>query len=108
MVSPDVDVRAAGGGLPGRVASADYQAGCERVDPGRRVRARSFSNPQLATDSEDHEVRVWGLETLLPLHTLKQPPGAAAGGAPVHSHASGGGEVLGAVGEEMVVWGRLG
>ena len=48
-------------------------------------------------------MRVWDLETLQPLHTLRQPAGA-----PVYSLVSDGGEVWAAVGKEVVVWGRRG
>ena len=53
--------------------------------------------------SEGLEVRVWDLEMLRPQHTLRQP---AEGD--VLSLVSDGREVLGAVGEQVVVWGRLG
>jgi len=52
---------------------------------------------------EGYAVRVWDLATLQPLHTLRQPAGAS-----VFQLAVDGGEVWGAVGEEVVVWGRLG
>ena len=61
----------------------------------------SISRDHMAT--EEHEVRVWDLETLQPLHTLRQPAGV-----PVFSLASDRGEVFGAVGKEVVVWGRRG
>ena len=61
----------------------------------------SWSNPHSRT--EEYEARVWDLETLEPLHTLKQPAGR-----PVSGLASDGGEVWGAVGKEVVVWGRRG
>ena len=61
----------------------------------------SYSQQYSAT--EEYEVRVWDLETLQPLHTLRQPAGA-----PVYSLASDGGEVWAAVGKELVVWGRRG
>jgi F-box/WD-40 domain protein 7 len=51
--------------------------------------------------AEEYEARVWDLETLAPLHTLRQPAGLQ-----VASLASDGGEVWGAVGEDVVVWGR--
>jgi F-box and WD-40 domain protein CDC4 len=51
--------------------------------------------------SEGGEVRVWDLETLRPLHTLVQPAGAH-----VLSLVCVGMEVWGAVGEQVVVWGR--
>ena len=44
---------------------------------------------------------MWDLETLLPLHTLPQPRGCA-----VCALVSDGGEVLAAVGQHVVVWGR--
>ena len=53
------------------------------------------------SQGKEHEVRVWDLATLQPLHTFSQPAGAE-----VSSLASDGGEVWGAVGEEVVVWGR--
>ena len=52
-------------------------------------------------EEEEHALRVWDLETLQPLHTLTQPAG-------VLLLASDGGEVWGAVEEEVVVWGRRG
>ena len=61
----------------------------------------SCSNPY--SDTKEHEARVWDLETLEPLHTLKQPAGQ-----PVLGLASDGGEVWGAVWEDVVVWGRRG
>jgi hypothetical protein len=53
--------------------------------------------------TEEYEVLVWDLETLEPLHTLRQPAGNDVWGL-----ASDGGEVWGAVGDEIVVWGRRG
>ena len=53
--------------------------------------------------TEEYEARVWDLETLEPLHTLRQPAGQD-----VLALASDGGEVWGAVGECVVVWGRRG
>ena len=53
--------------------------------------------------SEECEVRVWDLETLLPLHTLRQPAGDD-----VQSMVWDGREVWVAVGEQVVVWGRRG
>ena len=50
---------------------------------------------------EAYAVRVWDLATLQPLHTLRQPAGAS-----VFQLAVDCGEVWGAVGEEVVVWGR--
>ena len=52
---------------------------------------------------EEYEVRVWDLETLAPLHALKQPAGRRIKGL-----ASDGGEVWMACGEEVVVWGWRG
>ena len=59
----------------------------------------SFSDPHSRT--EEYEVRVWDLETLEPLHTLKQ-----AAGNMVTGLASYGEEVWGLVGKDVVVWGR--
>ncbi len=53
--------------------------------------------------TEKYEARVWDLETLEPLHTLRQPAGQYVDGL-----VSYGEEVWGAVGKEVVVWGRLG
>ena len=53
--------------------------------------------------SEGQEVRVWDLETLRPLHTLRQPAGDD-----VRSLLSDGREVWGAVGSQVVVWGQRG
>ena len=53
--------------------------------------------------SAEQEVRVWDLETLRPLHAMRQPAGIG-----VWSLVGDGGEVWGAVGEEVVVWGRRG
>ena len=53
--------------------------------------------------SVEREVRVWDLETLRPLHTLRQPAGAD-----VESLVWNGREVWGAVGSQFVVWGRRG
>ena len=69
----------------------------------------SLSEPYSAYDSHhhsasaEHEVRVWDLETLRPLHTMRQPAGQR-----VWSLVGDGGEVLGAEGQEVVVWGRRG
>ena len=52
--------------------------------------------------TEEYEARVWDLETLEPLHTLRQ-----AAGQNVMGLVSNGGEVWGAVGLEVLVWGRL-
>ena len=51
--------------------------------------------------SEAYEVRVWDLETMEPLHTLKQPAGRD-----VCWLVRDGGEVWGAGGKQVVVWGR--
>ena len=61
----------------------------------------SWSDPHSRT--EEYEARVWDLETLEPLHTLRQ-----AAGRSVMGLACDGGEVWGAVGEDVVVWGRRG
>ena len=61
----------------------------------------SSSNPPSAT--EEYEVRVWDLETLQPLHTLRQQAGQK-----VQSLVHDRGEVWGAVGRQVVVWGRRG
>ena len=53
--------------------------------------------------SDVREVRVRDLETLRPLHTMRQPAGQR-----VWSLVGDGGEVLGAEGQEVVVWGRRG
>ncbi len=53
--------------------------------------------------TEVYEARVWDLETLEPLHTLRQPAGQLVRGL-----ASDGGEVWGVVGSDVVVWGRRG
>ena len=58
--------------------------------------------PHLLTEEYD-EARVWDLETLEPLQTLRQ-----AAGQYVLGLASDGEEVWGAVGDEVVVWGRRG
>ncbi len=59
----------------------------------------SSSKPHSAT--EEYEARVWDLETLEPLHTLRQLAGHRLRGL-----ASNGGEVWGAVGSKVVVWER--
>ena len=51
--------------------------------------------------TEEFELKIWDLETLQPLHTFRQPVGQR-----VRSLISDGGEVWGAVGQEVVVWGR--
>jgi WD40 repeat protein len=61
----------------------------------------SFSDPHSRT--EEYEVRVWDLETLEPLHTLRQPAGHV-----VYAFASDGGEIWGGVGNSVAVWGRRG
>jgi WD40 repeat protein len=61
----------------------------------------SFSDPRSLT--EEYEARVWDLETLEPLHTLRQ-----AAGQRVWGLASDGGEVWGAGGKDVVVWVRRG
>ncbi len=61
----------------------------------------SISNPHSHT--EEYEVRVWDLETLEPLHTLRQGAGIWVTGL-----ASYGEEVWGSVGQYVVVWGRQG
>ncbi len=61
----------------------------------------SSSHPH--SPAEVYEARVWDLETLAPLHTLRQ-----AAGHRVWSLASDGGEVWGAIGKDVVVWGRRG
>jgi WD40 repeat protein len=66
----------------------------------------SASNPNSRTEEYEYEARVWDLETLELLHTLRQPAGQ-----PVLELASDGGEVWGAVGTDVVVslvWGRRG
>ena len=55
------------------------------------------------SDTEEYEARVWDLETLEPLHTLKQ-----AAGQDVCGLTSDAGEVWGAGGKELIVWGRRG
>ena len=52
---------------------------------------------------DEYEVRVWDLETLAPLHVLKQPAGRRVKGL-----TSDGGEVWMASGYEVVVWGWRG
>ena len=52
---------------------------------------------------QQHEVRVWDLETLQPLHTLRQPAGDD-----VCSLVCDGREVWMAAGQQVAVWGRLG
>jgi WD40 repeat protein len=61
----------------------------------------SLRNPHSRT--EEYEVRVWDLETLEPLHTLRQGAGSLVAGL-----ASYGEEVWGSVGKDVVVWGRQG
>ncbi len=59
----------------------------------------SFSAPHSRT--EKYEARVWDLETLAPLHTLRQPAGHCVAGL-----LSDGDEGWGDVGQGVVVWGR--
>jgi hypothetical protein len=59
----------------------------------------SISKPHSLT--ERYEARLWDLDTLRPLHTIRQAAGQDVGGL-----VSDGGEVWGAVGEAVVVWGR--
>ena len=59
------------------------------------------SSSVVHSDTEEYEARVWDLETLEPLHTLRQPAGQRVLGL-----ASDGGEVWGAGGMDVVVWGR--
>jgi hypothetical protein len=59
----------------------------------------SVSVPHSRT--EEYEARVWDLETLEPLHTLRQ-----AAGDDVCALASDGEEVWGAGGQSVAVWGR--
>ena len=68
-------------------------AGCVRLGAGGRVNWR--------LKISGGEVRVWDLQTLLPLHTLRQPAGDD-----VRSLVWDGREVWGAVGSQVVVWGR--
>ena len=68
---------------------------------GSALVGRSFSDPH--SHNEEYEARVWDLETLEPLHTLRQPAGHRVMGL-----ASDGEEVWGAVGQAVVVWGRRG
>jgi len=83
-----------------------YPAGSEQY-----IRSLAVSGSTLVGGSwslehshaEEYEVRVWDLETMEPLHTLRQPAGDYVVGL-----ASDGGEVWGAVGEGLVVWGRRG
>ena len=53
------------------------------------------------TEEEESEVRVWRLDTLEPEHTLTQPTGCD-----VYSLFGVSGEVWGAVGKQLVMWGR--
>ncbi len=53
--------------------------------------------------AQEYDVLVWDLETLAPLHTLGQAAGDDAEGL-----VSDGGEVWGAVGKGVTVWGRRG
>ena len=63
----------------------------------------SFSKPHSLTEEYRDEVRVWDLETLEPLHTLRQVAKNIVNGL-----ASYGEEVWGSVGKDVVVWGRRG
>jgi hypothetical protein len=63
----------------------------------------TVSYPPSETHKEEYEVRVWDLETLEPLHMLRLPAEECVAGL-----ASDGGEVWGAVGPAVVVWGRGG
>ena len=54
-----------------------------------------------SVSEEKRKVRVWDLETLRPLHTLRQPAEDD-----VRSLLSDGREVWAAVGSQVVVWGR--
>ena len=68
---------------------------------GQTLVGGSYSFPHSRT--EEYEARVWDLETLEPLHTLRQ-----AAGRYVMGLASDREEVWGAVGQSVVVWGRRG
>jgi hypothetical protein len=59
------------------------------------------SNSDPHSRTEEYEARVWDLETLEPLHTLRQPAGDH-----VCDLASDGEEVWGAGCQSVVVWGR--
>ncbi len=61
----------------------------------------SESDPHSPT--EEYEARVWDLETLEPLHTLRQPAGHHVIGLVGDDE-----ELWGAVGKDVVVWGRRG
>ena len=75
----------------------------------QHIRCLAVSGPTLVGGSfgvlhsrtEEYEVRVWDLQTLEPLHTLRQPAGHV-----VYALASCGGEVWGGVGKSVAVWGR--
>ena len=75
------------------------------------IRSLAASGPALVGGSsssslsrtEEYEARVWDLETLEPLHTLRQPAGQRVLGL-----ACDGEVVWGAVGKDVVVWGRRG
>jgi WD40 repeat protein len=78
------------------------------AESGQFIRSLAVSGSTLVGGSssdplaeEEHEARVWDLETLEPLHALRQPAGCRVWGL-----ASDGGEVWGVVGEDVVVWGR--
>ena len=81
-------------------AGSEQYIGCLAVS-GPTLVGGSWS--RRLSPAEEYEVRVWDLETLEPLYTLRQPAGIDVSGL-----ASDGGEVWGAVGEELVVWGRRG
>ena len=73
------------------------------------IKSLAVSGPTLVggsyscSEEEEHEVRVWDLETLEPLHTLRQAAGDFVTGL-----ASHGEEVWGSVGKVVAVWGRRG
>jgi hypothetical protein len=73
---------------------------------GLYPRSLAVSGPALVSGSSavgglQGEVRVWALEDLEPVHTLRQPAGSA-----VRALLAADGEVWGAVGRDVVVWGR--
>jgi F-box and WD-40 domain protein CDC4 len=84
--------------VPASAAGSDHYVVSLAVS-GPMLVGGSLSEPHLAT--EEYEARVWDLETLEPLHTLKR-----GAGDDVSSLASGGEEVWGAGGRSVVVWGR--
>ena len=79
-------------------AAASVQKICRLAVSAGSLVGGSASDPYSA--SEEYEVRVWELETLRPLHTIKQPAGKM-----VHSLAGDLLGVWGAVGNEILVWG---